>query len=230
MDTFMTPHVKVVMAFTTAAAIVAGTGVERVAPRTLVGPTSPSQSAVPPQQPALEVASIRPCTNDGGGLRGRGVGPTTGSLPGQLTLNCQTVAQLVRRAYDVPEDHVVGGPDWVRTDRYDILAKAQSRASLTAMSGGMLRSILTDRFRLHIRQEIRETRAYALTVALGGPKMRRAQRTDCDESLDAAVPVRRDETGRVRPVLSDKLPCGFLHIGNAANGTAVIQGLYVAIP
>jgi len=118
----------------------------------------------------------------------------------------------------------------VRTDRYDILAKAQSRASLTAMSGDMLQGILTDRFRLHIRQEIRDTRAYVLTVAVGCPKMRRAQRTDCDESLDAAVPVRRDETGRVRPVLSDKLPCGFLHIGNAANGTAVIQGLYVAIP
>ena len=68
---------------------------------------------------------------------------------------------------------ILGGPDWVDTDRYDIVAKAPGETGLDEMYGPMLRALLEDRFGLKIHSEIRELPVYALTAAGGGAKLTR---------------------------------------------------------
>jgi uncharacterized protein (TIGR03435 family) len=66
---------------------------------------------------------------------------------------------------------VLGGSDWVDTDRYDIVANAAGETGLDEMYGPMMRALLDDRFGLKIHDEIRELPVYALTAARGGAKL-----------------------------------------------------------
>src|SRR5438046_2431365 len=75
-------------------------------------------SAVFAQAPAsqtFEVASVKPNNMGGGALV---------YLPpgGLLRMINVPLSDIIRRAYQVPEDQVIG-PDWIRTSRFDVLAK-----------------------------------------------------------------------------------------------------------
>ena len=65
-------------------------------------------------------------------------------------------------AFSLP-GQIVGGPDWVRTQRFDINARADGNPSPESMAA-MLRQLLADRFRLKVRTEPREVDVYALVV------------------------------------------------------------------
>src|SRR5947207_14697142 len=76
------------------------------------------------QTPAFEVASVK--------LNKTGQGPFV--LPiqpgGRVTLQYRTVRSLVQFAYspiDSPlqESQIVGGPNWVDTDHFDVVAKME---------------------------------------------------------------------------------------------------------
>jgi bla regulator protein blaR1 len=88
--------------------------------------------------------------------------------PGVIAAGAQGGPQRIR-----------GGPDWVYSDKYTIEAKAagldpsqQQSADRALMMGPMLRSLLEDRFRLTLHQEIEEVPMYALTVAKSGLKIK----------------------------------------------------------
>ena len=74
---------------------------------------------------------------------------------------------------------IEGGPGWVNSERYTIVATARSEASRGMMSGPMLRALLEDRFKLRIRRESREVDVYALTIARGGSKLKPFQEGTC---------------------------------------------------
>jgi uncharacterized protein (TIGR03435 family) len=138
--------------------------------------------------PKFEVASIRACGS--GDLGGRSGNGSASSSTGLLNLSCSTVQDLIQDAYgrfadgrvwhpwrNVP---VEGGPNWVRSDRYRIEAKAESPEpsqvpSEVMMNGPMLQGLLEERLRLKIHHESREVPVYALTVAKGGAKLPRAE-------------------------------------------------------
>ncbi len=139
----------------------------------------------------FEVATIRLCDSDGGGRSGGGK-----SSPGRLVLNCQTLGDadrsfpgLIAQAYGLfANGHrnppwallpVEGGPAWLKSDRYEIVAKAAGDASLDMMNGPMLQALLEDRFRLKVRRETREIPVYALTVTKGGAKLHPFQEGSC---------------------------------------------------
>jgi uncharacterized protein (TIGR03435 family) len=73
-----------------------------------------------------------------------------------------------------------GGPDWVRSDQFDIQAVIpddspkytfnQLRAGQAPQLQDMLRTLLRDRVKLVLRREMREVPVYFLTVGRGGPK------------------------------------------------------------
>src|SRR5262245_40350752 len=73
-------------------------------------------------KPTFEVASIRKQVQSG-------PIPPTRTSPDTFYRAAETLAFLVRLAYDVQNFQVVGGPDWVRTDRFEIRAKAASAMS-----------------------------------------------------------------------------------------------------
>ena len=115
----------------------------------------------------FEVASVRPnLANDR--LVAIRVGPG-----GIFSARGYTLVLLIQRAYGVMDWNVSGGPGWIRTDRYDVAAKANVQGDLTeAELQPMLAKLLTDRFKLKLHHSSTQTSGYALEVAKGGPKLK----------------------------------------------------------
>lgn len=84
-----------------------------------------------------------------------------------------TLKSLVCAAYNLNPRSVSGGPAWIESDRYDILAATpgEIRPNLDEQMA-MLRKLLTDRFQLTFHHEQKELSFYALTVARSGPKLK----------------------------------------------------------
>jgi uncharacterized protein (TIGR03435 family) len=152
---------------------------------------------VPSQAPPVfEVASVKPCApGDSGGGRGKGGGRSggdgsgAGPSPDRLTMACQPLINLMRQAYitfangnprNAPRYVVIeGGPAWIKSDRYQVTAKAEGTPGQEMMRGPMLQALLEERFQLKIHRETREVPVYALTVAKGGPKLHEFDETTC---------------------------------------------------
>jgi len=86
-----------------------------------------------------------------------------------------TLVLLIQRAYGIMDWNVTGGPAWIRTARFDVVAKAPGSGNLTeARLRPMLQSLLSERFKLAFHMETREMPGHALVVAKGGPKLERS--------------------------------------------------------
>jgi uncharacterized protein (TIGR03435 family) len=93
---------------------------------------------------------------------------------GRYEIRKGTMVDLVRIAYGVDADKVLGGPAWLETDRFDIIAKApQSTPPDTVKL--MLQNLLADRFKLVVHKDTKPLAGYALTVGKGKPKMKEAE-------------------------------------------------------
>ena len=97
----------------------------------------------------------------------------------------------------LPRARIVGGPDWINTDRFNIVATAEGTPTQPdAMQ--MVRSLLLERFRLAVHSEVREGDVYDLIVARSaaelGP-MLRPPTPDCA----VANPDRRQCPGSIYP-------------------------------
>src|SRR5262249_37674946 len=92
------------------------------------------------------------------------------------TMVSSTLRMLLQRAYQhsVTPLQVVGGPNWIDSDRYDVQATANcSGSALTAEQVQlMVRSMLEDRFQLKAHTETREGQVYNLVVAKNPPKIK----------------------------------------------------------
>jgi uncharacterized protein (TIGR03435 family) len=140
-------------------------------------------------RPAFEVASVkkleRPAPFNPIRMRPRSAA---------FHLTNSTVASLIQFAYDAMEFAVIGGPEWIRRDQFEISARAAAEVSIDEMRP-MVQSLLEERFRLVVRTEQREMRFFALVVARDdrrlGPGL-----TACDVS-DPSKKVRVPPTGRM---------------------------------
>jgi uncharacterized protein (TIGR03435 family) len=92
---------------------------------------------------------------------------------GRFAARGYTLVLLMQRAYGVMDWNVTGGPGWIRTDRYDVIAKADIPGDLTERQlKPMLQSLLAERFKLRLHQTSKEMPGYALVVSKGGPKVK----------------------------------------------------------
>ncbi len=73
------------------------------------------------------------------------------------------MVDLVRTAWGVDADKVVGGPDWLEMDRFDVVTKAPAGSTPEALRQ-ILKEILADRFHLVAHDGTAQVPAYALTV------------------------------------------------------------------
>jgi uncharacterized protein (TIGR03435 family) len=120
------------------------------------------------QQPAFEVASIRPSNYQGGPLR------VTARIDADgIDFSNVTPRLCIQRAYGV-KPYQVTGPDWTNTERYMIVAKAAGAVPQDKILL-MLQRLLEDRFKLAIHRETREMPIYALVVSKSGPKLQEAR-------------------------------------------------------
>ena len=134
------------------------------------------------QRPTFEVASIKRnvAVNDRAFVRGE--------PGGRISVGNNSLRNIIRNAWRVQDFQIVGGPDWLNTDRWNIIAKAAGNAPPEQMMV-MLQNLLIDRFKLTVRRETREMPIYALVLARPGgalgPKAR-VSSTDCAAITAAA--------------------------------------------
>jgi uncharacterized protein (TIGR03435 family) len=97
----------------------------------------------------------------------------------------ETFWRLVAEAYAMPQTlprfRIVGGPDWIDRDRFDV--EGVSQDPLTRDQARlMLRSLLAERFKLAVHVETRPLPVFELVVARAdgrpGPELRRSD-VDC---------------------------------------------------
>jgi uncharacterized protein (TIGR03435 family) len=120
--------------------------------------------AVAQTPPAFEVASVkRSSITAGSWIR---------FLPGGRLSAGSWVKQLIQTAYGVEDYQVVGGPDWLKTDWYEIEATATSHDAGKKEMTLMLKSLLDDRFKLRLHEERRDLPVYDLVVEKSGHKLR----------------------------------------------------------
>jgi uncharacterized protein (TIGR03435 family) len=178
---------------------------------TLVSLVMAGHAQTPDSAPvaAFDAASIK--RNVSGETRVRFETP-----PGRLTAVNVPVRFMIRQAYRVAEARVIGGPAWIDTERFDILATAPAHANGDT-TREMLRTLLRERFGLAVHTESREMPVYVLrlerTDTALGPHLRRST-TDC--------------TGRGSSVVAGRVQCGIMvsqgpGSGSLRGGSATID-------
>ncbi len=90
---------------------------------------------------------------------------------GRFELEMATMTDLIATAWGVDPDKVLGGPDWLDMDRFDVIARAPSGTSQQALKS-MLQSLLEARFGLTIHMDQKPFAAYVLSVGNGKPKLK----------------------------------------------------------
>lgn len=108
-----------------------------------------------------------------------GTRPAGGFFPGgRFDLRGASMLTLIAMAYGVDTDYVLGGPGWLDTDRFDVIAKAPSAAAPRDTMRAMLQALLADRFQLAAHHEQKDMPVYLLTVGKKGPKLHAAAKPD----------------------------------------------------
>ena len=124
------------------------------------------------ERPKFEVASVRENTSGDGKIM-FGIQPG-----GRFTTVNVPLWDLIRQAYGLQRSQLVGGPDWMETARFDIVAKGEGDIARGAGPGGppgplnfMMQDLLEDRFKLRAHRETRELPIYALMLARADGKL-----------------------------------------------------------
>jgi uncharacterized protein (TIGR03435 family) len=160
------------------------------------------QTNSPGAASVFEVASIKPsASTDPRAL--------VLAVPGRLLMENFAARTLIFLAYGVADYQLAGGPSWIRSDRYDVEAKAEGDPTVRQMEGPMLQALLVERFKLAVHRETQQLPVYELTRAGGKAKLQPTQEGTCIAySLDA-----------VPPSAAAALNTKFCGIGSPQNGT-----------
>jgi uncharacterized protein (TIGR03435 family) len=93
---------------------------------------------------------------------------------GRYELRKATMVDLIRTAFGVDADSVAGGPSWLESDRFDVIAKAPPNTSLET-ARLMLQTLLADRFKLVVHMDTKPMPAFVLSVGKGKPKLKESE-------------------------------------------------------
>jgi uncharacterized protein (TIGR03435 family) len=100
---------------------------------------------------------------------------------GRLFATNVSLRNMLRNIERLQESQLVGGPDWVATDRWDIVAVADTEVS-EAQAVTLLKALLIERFKLKTHTETRDSPIYLLVLARAdqvlGPELQRST-VDC---------------------------------------------------
>ena len=95
---------------------------------------------------------------------------------------------IVKFAYGVEDNQIIGAPGWLNSDHYDVEAKMDSATADAVHKMNeedarqarrqMFQALLADRMKLVIHRESREQPLYDLVIAKGGPKLQESKLGD----------------------------------------------------
>ena len=120
--------------------------------------------------PRFEVASVKPSRP----VAGKGVVFGMVSDPSRFRGSFVTLADLVGKAYGVDVARTSGGPSWISTERYDVVATLPKNASQGQIPI-LLQTLLAERFGLTVRRDTKMSQVYALVPTKSGPKLKRSE-------------------------------------------------------
>jgi uncharacterized protein (TIGR03435 family) len=184
-------------------------------------PTSSVRSATD-ARPAFQGVSVKPST-----LAPSERGTTRLQPGGGFAATNVTLRQLIEFAHQRhPFDRreVTGGPAWVDTDRFDVVARAASEHVIDPDGGlrhtwDMVQTLLAQRFKLRVHEENKDRPVYALMRAqAAGPLGPRLRRTDADCSAATKGPPTPPRAGQ-GPPCGVKTPPGRLFANTATMAT-----------
>jgi uncharacterized protein (TIGR03435 family) len=119
--------------------------------------------AQPATTASFDAASIKPSPPDADETSWH-------SRVGSVNIRNYTLKGLIQLAYHLQEYRVSGGPKWVDSEHFDIIARAASAAKGPELLA-MVRTLLTDRFQLAFHKESKLVPGYSLLVAKKGLKI-----------------------------------------------------------
>jgi uncharacterized protein (TIGR03435 family) len=165
-------------------------------------PAPTPANAAPPA--VFDAASIKPqAPSTDGNIRTMVQFPPNGRFTGAGV----SVKTLICIAYGLSDFQVLGGPDWIDSVRYDVLAtpgsaleeqlqKMKSEENQLAKRQ-MMQALLADRFKLTLHHDTKELPVYSLVVGKGGAKLQETKPDDTnpDAANASAHPANK---GRVR--------------------------------
>ena len=134
----------------------------------------------PAPRPAFDVTSVQVSTRPQPGIRG-------GVLRGtRYELRNATMLDMIRTAYAVQPERVSGGPTWLEWNRFDIAALAPEKTPPDRLRE-MLKTLLAERFKLVVREDMVATTALALRVK-GQHKLKEVTTTGGCQAQQAPEP------------------------------------------
>ena len=178
-------------------------------------PASPAfgQSAAAPAFQASDVHVSAPTMNPGAGVRPGAI------RNGVYEVGNATMLDLIRIAYRIEADKILGGPTWLEVDRYDVNAKVPAGMTDFEAARPLLQTLLADRFKLVVRRETQQLNGWVLSeVKPGSPMMLRAQSAGVAPSCQG-----QPDPPNVKAVCRSQSMIGFLNILNQV-ATSYVNG------
>jgi uncharacterized protein (TIGR03435 family) len=125
-------------------------------------------SQTPTARPEFEVASVKPSIESANAMANvsRGL-HIDGAM---VSFNGMPLKWYIHYAYTVKESQV-SGPDWLNSERVDIVAKLPAGATREQIPA-MMQALLADRFKLTLHRDSKEFPVYALVVGKNGAKIK----------------------------------------------------------
>lgn len=152
-----------------------------------IGSAAYSQPAAANARPEFEVASVKPSQPDSGPIKVDPGGPGTGDSS-RVTYSFATIRDLMVDAYDVKRYQITGGPGWLDSERFDVVAKVPA-GSTKEQAKEMLQNLLAERFKLTLHRETKELPMYALVAGPKGVKLKASTNTDVPASDSQPSPL-----------------------------------------
>lgn len=155
---------KILLASATATALVLPVVVGLVtAPRVIAQTPSAASDSTP--SGSISFDSVRITKAPGKGSAGIGTDNET------LFVRNRSLRTVIAFAYDVDRGSVVGGPDWLDKQAYDIVAHASAAVKSGNDMLPLMKTLLAARFGLQLHPDVRPLPAFVLSVDQGGSKL-----------------------------------------------------------
>jgi uncharacterized protein (TIGR03435 family) len=121
-----------------------------------------AQTAAPP---AFEVAEVK--------VNKSGSDDSSGQIlaSGQLSFRHVSMKELVEFAWRLEDYNLAGGPSWLDSDYFDVIAKAEPRTPEATVQL-MLQTLLKERFKLAVHTESKTMQVCLMTAAKSGAKLK----------------------------------------------------------
>jgi uncharacterized protein (TIGR03435 family) len=170
-----------------------------------------------PPEPAFEVASVKPNKSGSGDVH-------FGIEGDRFTADNTPLKELIRVTYQVRDLQIIDAPDWIASERFNIVAKASAQLK-PGVPPPELKQLMADRFGLRVHNETREMPIYALVLASAegklGPAVQRVDVDRCPEAMARAQARARSGAPATPPRPGQRMECGMRGSPNSRTGGSI---------